>query len=103
MATGAIHPVCSLRTQPQAAAPLAILQFDLGFLPLHPSDQFHDCLSIEKYEKQHKKALAPISRPRARFSYDDLLSYLVRIEDVTAAWRLPPTLFAESNPLRSRI
>jgi hypothetical protein len=29
-----------------------------------------DCAKI-------KKALAPIARPRARFSYDDLFSYLI--------------------------
>src|SRR5208282_318554 len=45
-ATGAIHSVCSPRTQPQSAAPLAILQLDLDFLAFHPAHEVHDCLSV---------------------------------------------------------
>src|SRR5258708_3884245 len=35
--TGAIHSTCSLLTQPQSAAPLAILQLDLGLRVVHPA------------------------------------------------------------------
>jgi hypothetical protein len=56
-AAGAIHAVCSLRTQPQSAAPLAILQFDLDFLAFHPAYEVHDCLSpYEMKNIQTKKS-----------------------------------------------
>src|SRR5208337_2102287 len=50
----------------------------------------------------NKKAPVPISRPRARFSYDDLSCYLVGDKAVTAAWRLPQTPVVGSNPPRSQ-
>jgi len=46
VATGTIHTVSSLRTQPQSAAPLAILQFDLDFRAFHPIYEIHVLFSV---------------------------------------------------------
>jgi hypothetical protein len=56
--------------------------------------------SLDKMKniQTNKKALVPISRPRARFSYDDLFCYLVRVEAVTEIWRSRHHLVDGSNP-----
>jgi hypothetical protein len=63
LATGTINCICSLRTQPQSAAPLAILQFDQNFMDFRPAYRFHDFLSLStKYENEKNT-----KKPRHRF------------------------------------
>src|ERR1035437_7580326 len=54
-ATGAIHSVCTPRTQPQSAAPLAILELVLVFLASHPAHEVHVSLFEKKKNPQNKK------------------------------------------------
>jgi hypothetical protein len=46
LTAAAIHTLCSLWTQPQPAAPLAILQFDLDLPAFHGAYEIHDCLFL---------------------------------------------------------
>jgi hypothetical protein len=75
-ATPTINKACSEQTEKQPTAALAIFQFHLCIRTFDFVHEIHDCLAKMNDDKA-KKALAPIVRPRARFSYDDLYGYLI--------------------------